>query len=257
MKVQTMTHIAALSYAPEPETAGIEDFQILSRIEILSLMRAIRDQRVLLTIYFSRDEDFFVTTLLGVNPEFEELVMDMSSDAAQNERLLASQGLTAVAFIDKIKVQFTSKRAEHTTHDGRDAFRIRLPDAVLRLQRRESYRVAAPVAKPVKCSVTAPKVAGTRLDLTVVDVSSTGIGVLVDPDRLSAQPGLILRDLQLDLGNIGLVKGSLQVRHICDASHGNTRRHRLGCTFINMAGTMNILVQRYVTSLERERLMRR
>lgn len=252
-----MSTQAASLQGPEVDTADIEHFQVYSRVEILSLLRAIRDQRVLLTIYFSRGEDFMVTTLLSVNPEFEELVLDAGADRAQNQRMLASQGLIAVAFIDKIKVQFSTQRAEPTSFEGQDAIRIRLPESVLRLQRRDYYRVSAPVARPVKCSVASPKAPTQRLELIVSDVSGGGIGVMVDPALLAAQPGLLLKDFRLDLGEIGEVQGTLEVRHVSEVGRGPTRRHHLGCTFVRMPGTMTTLVQRYVTMLERERLTRR
>jgi len=242
---------------PEPDSADIEHFQVYSRVEILSLLRTIRDQRALVTIHFSRGEDFLVTNLLSVNPEFEELVLDAGADPAQNMRMFASQGLTAVAFIDKVKVQFSTHRAEKTVHEGHDAIRIRLPDSLLRLQRRDAYRVPTPVARPVKCSVASPKAASARVEMIVVDISSTGIGVVVDPEQLAAQPGLLLRDFRLDMGEAGSVEGTLEVRHVSEAGRGSTRRHRLGCTFVRMPGTMTTLVQRYVTALERERLTRR
>ncbi len=242
---------------PEPADADIEHFQVYSRVEILSLLRALRDHHVLITIYFSGGEDFLVTTLLDVNPEFEELVFDSRADRAQNERLFASQRITAVAFIDKIKLQFNAQRVERTVHEGREAVRARLPDSLLRLQRRDFYRVATPVARPVTCSALHPGNADQRVGMTVTDISSGGICVLVDPEQLAASPGMLLNDFRMDLGELGSIEGTLQIRHVSEAHRGTAKRHRLGCAFYRMPGTMGTLVQRYVTSLERERLLRR
>lgn len=241
---------------PEPDSPDIENFQVYSRIEILSLLHALKERRVLVTLYFSRGEDFLVTNILSVNPEFEELVLDTGSDAARNQRLLASQRIVAVAFIDKIKVQFSAPRAERTVISGRDAIRIRLPDSVLRLQRRDFFRVSTAIVRPTRCSAASPDDPTQRLEMTVVDISSGGVGLVVEVKQLRAVPGLQLKEFRLDLGEMGIIEGTLEVRHVSEAGRGFGSRHRLGCEFTGIPGTMGALLQRYVTALERERLAR-
>lgn len=239
---------------PEIESLELERFQVYSRVEILSLLRSLQKQRVLVTLYFNRGEDFLLTSLLTVNPEFEELVFDAGPDRERNARLLESSRITCVAFVDNVKIQFGSGRAEATTFDRQPAFRIRLPDSVLRLQRRNFFRVYLPITKPLRAHVADPAAPGTSVEIAVVDMACGGVGVVLDPEKLRVEPGMKLEKFSVELPDVGMIACSLQVRHISDASKGIQKRFRLGCQMTDLPGPMATLVQRYVNKLERERL---
>ena len=79
--------LKTLSAKPEIESVDMERFQVYSRVEILAVLRAIQAQRVLMTLYFNHGDEFILTTLLSVNPEFEEMVFDAGPDKQLNKRL--------------------------------------------------------------------------------------------------------------------------------------------------------------------------
>ncbi len=58
-----------------------------------------------------------------------------------NRRITESKLATFVTFLDQIKVQFNALRIEMTSFGGKPALRARLPDSLMRLQRRNFYRV--------------------------------------------------------------------------------------------------------------------
>ncbi len=117
----------ARSSTPEPFVGDVEPFLVFSRIDILANIRVLINQRVRATVYFDQNEDFLVTRILSMNPEFEELIFDMAMEQRTNEKLLASSGLTVVAFVDSIKVQFSlqSRRSGllETVASGRISWR--------------------------------------------------------------------------------------------------------------------------------------
>jgi c-di-GMP-binding flagellar brake protein YcgR len=241
---------------PEIESIDLERYQVFSQVEILSLLRTVLAQRVLVTLYFNRGEEFLLTTLLSVNPEFAELVFDAGPDKALNARLLASQRITAVAFIDSVKMQFSATRAENTEFERTPAFRLRLPDSVLRLQRRNYFRVPTPIARPLRCAVALPETPGKSVELVVVEMSCGGMSVTMEPGKLAVEPGTRVEQCSMDLPEIGTLQCTLVVRHISDASKNALRRHRLGCEFVDLPGPMAALLQRFVNKVERERRSR-
>ena len=243
----------ALSGKPEPESVDLEQFQVHSRVEILGVLRALHAQRVLVTLYFNRDQEFMLTTLLTINPEFEEMVFDAGPDQKLNARLTDSQDITGVAFVDSVKVQFNASRVEDTVFEDSPAFRMRLPDSMLRLQRRNFYRIPTPIAKPLRCTVACPELPEHSTELIVVELGCGGLGVTVDPAQLQVDPGTRLEQFTLVLPNEGTVQCALIVRHIYDASKGALRRHRLGCQFVDLPSPAASLVQRYVNKVDRER----
>ena len=129
---------------PEPDSPELERFAIYSRSEIAGLLRQLRDRQVLVTLYYDQAAGFTVSNVLDVNEGFEELILDRTSDAAAQKAIYASKQLVVVAFLDNVKVQFSVGAAEAVEHQGRPAFRVRLPQQLLRMQRRGVVSAPAP-----------------------------------------------------------------------------------------------------------------
>jgi flagellar brake protein len=227
--------LKTLSAKPEIESVDMERFQVYSRVEILAVLRAIHAQRVLMTLYFNHGDEFILTTLLSVNPEFEEMVFDAGPDKQLNKRLTDSQRIIGVAFVDSVKVQFNATRAESTTFEGSPAFRLRLPDSVLRLQRRNYFRIPTPIAKPLKCTVArpvppepvAPDAAAKPkvVELTVVEIGCGGLALTMNPDELRIEPGTSLEQFTLELP----AQAGMPVRgHACGNGHAGAALRQQG-----------------------------
>ena len=137
---------------PEPDSPELERFAIYTRSEIVGLLRQLRDKQVLVTLYYDQAAGFTVSNVLDVNEGFEELILDRTSDAAAQKAIYASKQLVVVAFLDNVKLQCSVGTAEAVDHQGRPAFRVRLPQQMLRMQRRSSYRRQPPIVRPATCS---------------------------------------------------------------------------------------------------------
>jgi c-di-GMP-binding flagellar brake protein YcgR len=242
----------------EPDALDQERYQVYSRFEIVSLLRALADAHVPVTIYFNRGAEFIVTNVLDVNPEFEELILDLGADAAANRRLLRSARMTVVAFLDRIKLQFQAQRAEETVHEHLPAVRIRLPESLLRLQRREFYRIRTPVARPLAASVPDPSDPGRRLSLRVADLSCGGVALVAGESDAALAPGTILQDCRIDLPEVGVLNTALEVRSAAKHEEGARKNlRRYGCQFVALPPALASALQRYITTTERELAKRR
>lgn len=171
---------------PEPETPDHEQYFTYARREVINMIDEIIDNRCSVTVYFNQGEERFVTNLLHVNPDFEELVFDAAPADAISRRVAESKGATFVTFLDQIKVQFNAQRIEVTTFEGRPALRTRLPESMMRLQRRNFYRVPAPIAKPLQCTIALPS--GATAQFAIRDISVGGLAMLADRPRPNSTP---------------------------------------------------------------------
>jgi c-di-GMP-binding flagellar brake protein YcgR len=244
--------------ATEPDAPDQERYQVYSRFEIVSLLRAVADARIPVTVYFNQGSEFIVTNVLDVNPEFEELILDLGADNAANQRLLKSARTTVVTFLDRIQLQFHADRAEQTVHEQLPALRVRLPEVLLRLQRREFYRITIPVARPVAASIPDPSAAARRLSLRVVNLSCDGVALVAGESDAPLSPGTILQDCRIELPEVGMVIAALEVRSAATYEEGvrkNLRRY--GCRFVGLPPAVASAIQRYITRTERERAQRR
>lgn len=232
---------------PEPEDAANHEFQVVSRREIIAILREIIDRRLLVTLYFGPADGFIVTNLLHLNPDFEELVLDLAQDAAVNRVIEAAERLTFVTFVDQIKTQFSAQRAELTRFENQPALRTRLPQSVLRLQRRNFFRVTAPKAAPLVCQVPMPD--GALAEFMIDDLSVGGAAILAGPGFELFAAGTVFENCRIDLPEHGVILTTIELRNQAPAGE----RIRYGCRFLHLAGTVESLLQRYISQLERTR----
>jgi len=239
-----------LDLEPEPETPDHEQYVTYARREVINMIGEIIDGRGSVTVYFNQGEERFVTNLLHVNPDFEELVFDAAPQEATNHRVTESKGATFVTFLEQVKVQFHAQRIESTAFGGRPALRTRLPESLMRLQRRNFYRVPAPVAKPLQCTI--PLRGGATAQFAIRDISVGGLAMLAGPAKAEFSAGMVFHDCQIELPGHGSINVSLEVRN--DQGGGPAGiSQRYGCQFLNLAGPVVNLIQRYINQLERDR----
>jgi len=236
---------------PEPDSPDLAEFTVYSRVEIVSLLEGLASSGKLATAYFDAQAGFAVTVLLTVNPEFEEVVFDNASDAATQRRLMEAETLTFVAFVDNIKLQFTSQRAEPTTYEDKPAFRVRLPEQVLRLQRRDFFRVRTPVSKPAHCLVPYGEDKKQYEKLRLLDISVGGVAVVTYPQKFDLTAGTRIDECFLDLPGVGSVGISVKVRHLAPLPKDDKAR-AVGCEFVDVTPAARTLIQRYVNKLDAE-----
>lgn len=231
-----------------------------SKKEILFILRAMCEKGSLITVYFNQGNDFLLTTLLAVAADGSAMLLDPGSNAEMNRKALASEKLTFIATHEKVKIQFTVKRLSSTEYRGREAFRAAIPDELLRLQRREFYRLTTPVAHPLRCAIPVRLADGTKttFETTVVDISGGGLAVVTPPpEGAEFETDHLFENCRIELPEVGTVLATLRVRNVFEFTLRNgSKSRRAGCQFIDLPGHMLTLIQRYIIRVERERKAR-
>ncbi|HZQ60911.1 MAG TPA: flagellar brake protein [Casimicrobiaceae bacterium] len=239
--------------APPPDD---EQYMVRSRLEILSVLRGLKDQRELVTAYFGEGRDFIVTMVLSVNPEFEEVVLDFGAEQKANARLMEAQRLFFVSQLTQIRIQFWTGRADATTFDDLPAFRVRVPAELMRLQRRQYYRVRVPLRHGVRCELPPVKEGGPRISARVVNISCGGLALIELPDEVRLDPGTRVRGCTLVVDDGGAMDTTFEIVRTAEipTAHGNTRL--VGVQFVEMTAGARARIQRYINRVEREQIAR-
>lgn len=233
---------------PVDEIGDDERYRVVSRMEIVALLRAIGGHRELVTVQFGGAAgDFVVSAVLGVNPEFEEVVLDYGADEAAMQRLLRSDRLRISTQLDHIRIHFQADVAEAVSFEGGRAFRIRVPESLMRLQRRDCYRLKIPLGRPLLCEIPAHEANPKALALRVRDISVAGIGLCEYPKDMRVAVGMVWSGCRINLPGLGQLVADVEVMH---ATEGDARR--CGCRFLNLPFAMSNLIQRYITRVERQ-----
>lgn len=233
-------------------------YMLHSKAEVIAVLRSLIQRRAMISAYFDDGRSFLLTSLLAI--EGDSLILEYGRDDEVNRRVLATDQIVLTATVDKVKVQFKLARLGETRHGGRPAFGAALPDKVLRLQRREYFRLATPIAKPVKFSATIqrPDRSVMTIEASLLDISGGGVGLMATPALAALLPrGCVLADCKMTLPDEGLLVANLCVRNKYDVTtRSGSRYFRIGCEFIALPGARMSMVQRYITRVERERKAR-
>lgn len=246
---------------PEPkfELLQADDYsQYLLREarEIAFILRQLAARRAMVTAHYGERNEFLLTTVIDVAADNKSLLLDLGRDEAVIASALLSSRLLCVTQIDKVKIQFQLERPERTSHEGFPALRAPLPGLLLRLQRREYYRLAAPAADSLSCQI--PLEDKHRVTARVIDISGGGIAVITPPDNTLFQPDMRFQNCQLQLPEFGSVIATVRVCNIFRITQRNGQEMlRAGCQFENLSAPMATAIQRYILRAEQERASRK
>ena len=231
------------------------DYEVTSRREIVALLRGIFAKNQLIRMLIHGEADVCVTSILHVDADNDSLVLDYSINKEQNARILAAGRVLFETSLDKIRILFAADQVRESAFEGGTALRIAIPDSLIRLQRREYYRMATPVSNPVRAVVPMPPELGEgNMVFPLADISCGGIAILDNKLLLGNTIGIHFADVRIDLPDIGAVQTGLEVRNSLDMTLLNNKSNRrLGCAFVDITRGNLALVQRYITKLERER----
>ncbi|NTV11813.1 MAG: flagellar brake protein, partial [Zoogloea sp.] len=231
-------------------------YLLRDRREILAILRALIQKRALITAYVEGSNDSFLTALLEISQNERQILLDTSSQEETNRRAEAAPRLVCTTQLDKVKIQFAILGVERVPHGKHTAFMAGLPDSLLRLQRREYFRMLAPIVDSLTCHIPVKGKDGKvqTFEARVVDISGGGIAVMVPPDGLELAPEMEFVDCRLMLPEIGPITAKLRVRNIFRIGGSNNVPHlRAGCEFMNLQGNASSAIMRYIMKVERAR----
>jgi c-di-GMP-binding flagellar brake protein YcgR len=235
------------------EPSEYDEYLLHERREILHVLRALNEQVCQITVFFNDGTDFILTTLLSVSDS--EITLDYGADAELNQLAGAANKLFCITLLDKVRVQFILRQLQQTTYDGRPAFKAILPDSLLRLQRREYYRLTMPVTRRLGCQIPIPQTDGSvsLVDVDIVDISGGGIAIVAPPEEVRFESDMEFPKCRIELPDVGVIIAAIRVRTVFDITLRNgTHVKRSGCAFVNLPGAMATLIQRYIIKTERE-----
>jgi c-di-GMP-binding flagellar brake protein YcgR len=239
----------------DAELEAWHDYEVESRREIVALLRQISEKNQLVRVLIKGEADVCVTSILEVDPDSNTLILDRPVSRDQIERIVAVGEVRCETSLDKIRILFGASALREISYDSGTALRADIPSSLIRLQRREYYRMATPVSNPVRVTIPMPAELGGKLEtFPLADISCGGIAILDNKQVLGTTIGETFAGCRLDLPEIGPVMTSLQIRNSLDMTLLNNKTNRrLGCEFVDISRGNLAAVQRYITKLERER----
>ncbi|ACO73177.1 flagellar brake protein [Laribacter hongkongensis] len=242
--------------APLPSSEDLAKYAMTSPLEIGQHLKRIISANVLVTVFSNHGKSFILTKLLAIDLKSGRFAFDAGSSDDANRQLLKSERNVFVCTPDGIKTQFVTGPVQSFIYDGAPAFLARLPPEVVKLQRREYFRIQTPIANPVVCRVhDYPNPDGSAgIVLPIYDISLGGMSLVLPGEIPGMELGKIFRDCSIDLRQVGSLPVEIEVRNklVMQQKNGHEQR-RIGCQFVNQNSRVQNQLQRYIAQLERER----
>ncbi|HEX8988908.1 MAG TPA: flagellar brake protein [Rhodocyclaceae bacterium] len=238
------------------EASEYERFLLRNPKEILAILRRLRDDVSLITAFFDAGREMLLTSLLDVDEQ--KIILDIGADPGTNRKALDADKLHCVASHEKVRIQFDLGRLTQVGFEGGPAFAAVLPSAVLRLQRRDFFRLTLPVARPLKCLIPQTAAEGNTeaLEANIVDISGGGVALAV-PKGMTFERDAEFPECRIELPEVGTIVMNLRVRNVFEVElRSGVRVVRAGCAYVNPSGAMLAMIQRYIMKVERERKAR-
>jgi flagellar brake protein len=227
--------------------------------EINTLLKSLVSGRALVSVKLLPGRESFLSALIEVDDDAGSLLLDGSTDAALNTRIEAAHTLDCVTQLEKIRVQFALSGHQSVSDGGSPGFRASLPTVMLRLQRRDYYRLHTPVTDSVTCTLPLPLPSGGTRDTTVriLDISAGGIAIAVPPEGASFAQGEAVESCMLNLPEAAPIPAKLTVRNVFRMTNRTgVKVLRAGCQFTDIPRGADETIQRYILKIERERSAR-
>lgn len=243
-----MTQIAQLSEA-EIEAR----FRVTGLKPVAFLLAGYAKERESFSVQFGVAAEIFLTTPLAVQTEKGLLIFDCSGSVETNQRLLRSERNVFIGRPGGVHVQFTTGAAREVLYEGSKAFAVALPQYVVRLQRREHFRIETPRVNPLEFFGRLAD--GPLLKLPAHDISVSGIGVNAAALPEGLAPGVVLPNCHFSLPGDGKdLFFSATIRNVLELESRSGNRHwRIGMQFNDLSSGDEMRIQRYIARVERER----
>lgn len=148
---------------------------------------------------------------------------------------------------DGVPIEFTCQHPARVRAGDRDGYAVRLPEYIIRLQRRNAYRLPAPA---IECRLEPEESHADPFTPNVLDVSGGGLDLEMPADGPTLGENASYT-CSLFLPALGHVWARLKVVSIFKTATGL----RYGCQFVNLSAPAELLLQRYI--LEEQRTRRR
>lgn len=219
--------------------------------EVMALLRELRDGTTPVALSAPGGINLGAS-VWTVDDERQRIAFDVESGDPQLPGLVEANEVTAVAYLDAVKLQFELQDLVLVRSPRATALQARLPRHVYRFQRRTAYRVrtlerGAPVAR-----LRHPSLPDMQLALRVVDVSIGGCALALPGDVPPLLPGSVINGVALELDTDTLLTVTLRIQHASSVL-SKTGGLRLGCEILRPDNATERSLLRYIDHTQKRR----
>jgi c-di-GMP-binding flagellar brake protein YcgR len=227
------------------------DYLISNPKEIVSILHTIAQRKSRVALYYNEGISMVLTLILAADEN--GVWIDAASNPLDNRLIERSNRVIFVSTHNQAKVQFIANDVMLGTYEDAPAFSLALPRKLLRLQRRDYFRLVTAETGALNCIIRPVTKQSAQQEVTVMDISIGGVALVCEQSGVELQPGMVYEHCQIELPGLGTVEAAIEVKNafeITDRS-GKVKR-RAGCVFVKPDGKTTMLLQRYVAQMQQQ-----
>lgn len=237
---------------PMPELKSITDkekYLLKSREDVVMSLFDLTKKPDLITAYFNHGNESIITTVINVLPDRDLVILECGPNNKKNSQMLTSGSTTCLSKHNDIDIRFQLNELRNARYRGQQVFAAPIPDSLLRLQRREFFRVQTPLMSPITCHLTYDD---KELVLPLADISIGGLALVDAVKCFHGEKGLLLEQCTINFPDKDeQMEVDLEIRGIF--MYGKNDGHkvnRIGCAFIDLSPDKSSFIQRYINRLQ-------
>ncbi len=219
--------------------------------EVLELLRQLQTAGSPVALS-APDGSSLSATLLTLDADRERLVFDVEASSPQLPGLVDSNEVSAVAFLDSVKLQFDLQDLLLVRNQKKCALHAALPQRLWRFQRRAAFRVRTLERSSPTATLRHPSLPDMRLTLRVLDVSASGCALLLPNDVPPLPLGALVQGVRFALDTDTRFDGALRLQHVTSIAATDAGA-RLGCELQALEPSAARTLQRYIDGTQKRR----
>lgn len=241
------------SLATPQDLEDAERYMLHDPREIARVLQSLADAGALISASIVPGGLPCPTALLDVDRDGNVLI-DGNHQETVNQRIASAHYLACVSQLDRVRIQFRLQGLVRVDNDGRVAFAAAAPESLLKLQRRELYRLQLVPGPVVTVELPATGELDAPLQVRVLDLSGGGLALSVrDDDRSRFASRRRLEGCQLRLPDTGPLAVDLEVCHLSQHEPLAGGTLRAGCRFLSLSPHAEKQILQYIFRVERQR----
>lgn len=217
---------------------------------VIAVLRDVLGSKSMVSVLFHPGDHFLLTMILDVNEKDGTLVLDYSTIPEVNKQLLSSEFKVFIAKMHGVVIEFFFDDLQNFIFEGKKAFRLNIPEKVIRLEHRTFHRVLTPLINPVKCLIK--DASGLGIEASLIDISLSGMCITIPPaGNLIVEPESLFQGCKLILPEVGHLELTIAVvRTLSGPARKGLKSRLAGCAFVGLGRNDESKIAQYINKLE-------
>lgn len=224
--------------------------KLADRKKIIAILHQLKADHELLSVTVPGCKDKANTAILGTKAEKGQFYLDELNSRLAHEAFLKSRKARVDCRLQGMELSFVVHMLRANTASGIALYELAIPNTVMRLQRRDSFRLRLSPALIVP--VTLARYEGETVRGEAMDLSAGGVGLFLHT-RNTPSRGQILHNLSISVPGSRPFKASVEVRFARLEQVHHTLR--VGGRFVNLDPGQERQIAQFLA--EQQRKLRR